>query len=84
VTWEDLASFDLLPYKIHPMANDDEANAEDVRLLMIELGAIWTPSGAQLRFPTRDMAVDVYDRLIQEMPEARWSIVESSFGPVME
>jgi hypothetical protein len=66
------------------MANDDEANAEDVRLLMIELGAIWTPSGAQLRFPTRDMAVDVYDRLIQEMPEARWSIVESSFGPVME
>jgi hypothetical protein len=51
---------------------------------MIEVGAIWTPFGVQLRFPDMEMATDVYHRLMKEMPEARWSIVESSFGRVME
>ena len=58
-TWEDLTSFDLLPYKIQPMAGDDEVDPEDVRLLMIEAGAIWTPFTVQLRFPTKEMATDV-------------------------
>jgi len=83
-TWEDLSTFDLLPYKIQPTAGDHEVDPEDVRLLMIEAGAIWTPFGVQLRFPTKEMATDVYARLIKEMPEARWSIVESSFGTVLE
>jgi hypothetical protein len=83
-TWEDLTTFDLLPYKIQPLAGEDEVDPEDVRLLMIETGAIWTPFGVQLRFPDQEMATDVYARLMEEMPEARWSIVKSSFGPIME
>jgi hypothetical protein len=83
-TWEDLTTFDLLPYKIQPLAGEDEVDLEDVRLLMIEAGAIWTPFGVQLRFPNKEMATDVYARLMEEMPEARWSIVKSSFGPIME
>ena len=84
VTWDDLINFDLLPYKIEPTAGQDQVDPDDVRLLMIDAGAIWTPFGVQLRFPTKEMATDVYARLMEEMPEARWSIVESSFGPIME
>ena len=83
-TWDDLTTLDLLPYKIQPTAGEDAVDLEDVRLLMIEAGAIWTPFGVQLRFPNEEMATDVYARLMAEMPEARWSIVESSFGPVLE
>jgi hypothetical protein len=83
-SWEDLTTFDLLPYKIQPGAGGSEVDLEDVRLLMIEVGAIWTPFGVQLRFPNKEMATSVYTRLMEEMPEARWSIVESSFGPIME
>jgi len=83
-TWENLTSFDLLPYKIQPTAGEDEVDPEDVRLLMIEAGAIWTPCGVQLRFPIKEMATGVCARLMKEMPEARWSIVESSFGTVLE
>ncbi len=83
-TWEDLAGVDLLPYKIEPTAKEGEFDAEDARLLMMDVGAIWTPSGAQLRFPTKDMASGALAQLNAEMPEARWSIVESSFGPIME
>ena len=83
-TWDDLTTSDLLPYKIQPTAGEDEVDPEDVRLLMIEAGPIWTPFGVQLRFPNKEMATDVYVRLMEEMPEARWSIVDSSFGPVVE
>lgn len=82
-TWEDLTTLDLLPYRIQPNAGEDEVDPEDVRLLMMEAGAIWTPLGPQLRFPNQEMAAEAYSRLIEEMPEARWSIVESSFAPVL-
>ena len=83
-TWDDLTTLDLLPYKIQPTAGEDAFDPEDARLLMTEVGAIWTPFGVQLRFPNKEMATDVYARLMMEMPEARWSIIESSFGPVLE
>ncbi|MGA2703914.1 MAG: hypothetical protein ABSH35_22800 [Isosphaeraceae bacterium] len=83
-TWDDLTTLDLLPYKIQPTAGEDAFDPEDARLLMTEVGAIWTPFGVQLRFPNKEMATDVYARLMTEMPEARWSIIESSFGPVLE
>ncbi len=83
-TWEDVATLNLLPYKIQPTAIGDAVDQEDMRLLMIENGAIWTPFGVQLRFPNEEMAADVHARLMEEMPEARWSVEESSFGPVIE
>jgi len=83
-TWDDLTNLDLLPYKIQPTAGEDAFDPEDARLLMTEVGAIWTPFGVQLRFPNKEMATDVYARLMTEMPEARWSIIESSFGPILE
>jgi hypothetical protein len=82
-TWENLTASDLLPYKIQPNAGEGEVDLEDVRLSMIEAGAIWTPFGPQLRYPTQEMTAEAYSRLTEEMPEARWSIVESSFAPVM-
>jgi hypothetical protein len=83
-TWDDLTTLDLLPYKIQPTAGEDAFDPEDARLSMTEVGAIWTPFGVQLRFPNKEMATDVYARLMTEMPEARWSIIESSFGTVLE
>ena len=62
----------------------DRLDPEDLQLLMIEAGAIWTPFGVQHRFPNQEMAADAYARLMEEMPVARWSIVKSSFGPIME
>ncbi len=81
VTWDDLTQTDILPYKIEPMARGNEADPEDIRLLMMDSGAIRTPFGVQLRFPTKEMAADVHARLMEEMPEAYWSIVET-FGPI--
>ncbi len=51
---------------------------------MLKTGAIWTPLGPQLRLPTEEMAVDAKNRLMALMPEAEWSIDESTFGPIME
>lgn len=82
VTWEDLAQTDILPYQIEPMARKNEADPEDIRLLMMDSGAIQTPFGIQLRFPTKEMAADVHARLMEEMPEAHWSLVET-IGPIM-
>jgi hypothetical protein len=45
---------------------------------MIEVGATWTPFGVRMRVPNKVMATDAYARFMNEMPEARWSIVESS------
>ena len=92
VTWEDLTIADLLPFKVEPLAVNfyqDDRHAEksmdfeDVRLLMLENGAISTPFGLQLRFPTESMASDALSRLNEELPEARWTLVESTFGPIM-
>ena len=69
-TWDDLTTLDLLPYKIQPTAAEDAFDPDDARLLMIEVGAIWTPFGVQLRLPNREMATDVHTRLMTEMPEA--------------
>jgi hypothetical protein len=49
---------------------------------MIKIGAIWTTFGVQLRLPNKETATDVYGLLMNEMPEARWSIVETSVGRV--
>jgi hypothetical protein len=49
---------------------------------MMKIGAIWTPFGVQLRLPKKGTATDVYGLLMNEMPEARWSIVETSVGRV--
>jgi hypothetical protein len=84
ITWEDLPKLDLLPYKIEPNVRGDEIDPDDVRLLMMENGAIRTPFGLQLRLPNKEIAADVHARLMEEMPGAAWSIVDSSFGPIMD
>lgn len=76
-TWEEVAAENLLPYSVQPQARAGEADPEDIRLLMFEAGAIETPTGPQLRFPDAQMAADVHARLMQEMPEAHWAVVET-------
>ena len=82
-TWEDLTTNDFLPYKIIPSRRAGEDIPEDVYLMMIDAGAVWTPFGHQLLFPTEEMAVDALARLNKDMPEVGWSLVGPSFGPNM-
>ena len=66
-----------LPYEIQTQPKSGEVDFEDMRLLMLEVGAIETPAGVRLRYPNAEMAADAYARLSEEMPEAHWSIVET-------
>jgi hypothetical protein len=78
VAWDDVVRDHLLPYSVRPMAIPTEVDPDDVRLLMIEVGALETPTGVQLRFPDAQMAADVHARLRDEMPEVNWAIVEET------
>jgi len=66
----------LLPCAVSANARAGEVDFEDVQLLMIDAGAIPTKTGLQLRFPDGRIAADVHARLVEEMPEAHWAIVE--------
>ena len=64
--------------------DDKVAASPDTLELFEELGAIHTPFGLQLRFPTRAMAENSLKTLKKKLPAARWRIVESTFGPIMD
>jgi hypothetical protein len=62
----------LIP-RVKPEDADDRTI---VWALMWNAGAIRTPSGIQLLFPTPELAEEVKARLHKSMPEAGWIVME--------
>jgi len=77
-TRDEALSQGLLPYLVEPHTRAGEVDADALRYLMIEAGAIESPAGVQLRFPDARLAADVHARLVSRMPEANWAIAEEA------
>ena len=73
-TWNEALDPVLLPYSIHPNVEPGEIDPDDLETVMLDAGALETPEGVHLRFPNHTLASLVHGRLMQQMPEARWSI----------
>jgi hypothetical protein len=77
-TGDEVEEHGLLPYSVRPNAGPEAFDADELERIMIEAGAIQTPTAIHLRFPSRVMATEAHARLAHEMPEARWSIHEET------
>jgi hypothetical protein len=77
VTFIEAAEDHLLPYEVRPRdRGEGEANRANLRKAMMEEGAIARGEDVcLLRFPTRRMAEEAYERLNSKMPEGCWILV---------
>ena len=73
-TWNETVDQGLLSFSISPNVGPEEVDPDEVETIMLDSGAIETASGIHLRFPNARLASMVHARLMQEMPEAHWSI----------
>jgi hypothetical protein len=77
-TLDEAIAQGLLPYSVRATAQVPGADPYATRQLMIESGGIETASGVELRFPDAELAAEAHARLMQQMPEAGWTIVDES------
>jgi hypothetical protein len=77
VTPEAAVASDLLPFVVRPYGRG-HSSVEQVRQAMIDEGAIVTPSGIELRFPTWQLAEDALHRLDKKKVEGveHWGLNE--------
>ena len=75
MTTDEAVDVGLLPYGIEPMVRAGELTDEQVRTMMRNEGAVETPSGLQLRFPSLELANRAYERLAAGSDQKHWSIV---------
>jgi len=76
MTFEEAIADGVLPVRIVASGTGgDPAKSEEIHATMIEEGAIETPFGLELRYPSVDEAAPAYDRLDQRFPKA-FRIVE--------
>ena len=73
-TWEEANRLGLFPFSIAPNARADGVTSETVREAMLRTGAVQTPSGIKLWFPSRESAEETFERLQAELPQAHWSL----------
>lgn len=80
VTTREAIEEQLLPYAVAPMARPGEVDSHAIQQAMIEEGAFRSPDGrsAELRFPTMAMAEAAHRRLVEKLPKAYWSIVQTA------
>jgi hypothetical protein len=77
VTLEEAVDLGLMPYGIEPtVRKTDEACPENVERLMRQEGAVVTPSGLLLRFPSLEGANASYERLARQSDPRFWAIVK--------
>jgi len=77
VTYDEASAVNLLPYHVIPLRKGSDAvTPAQVREAMLAEGAIQTPSGLKLWFPTRDLAQGALQRLSKRVPSACWTLEE--------
>jgi len=77
-TMEEAIEMNLLPYQIiTTRKNTDAIPPADLRLAMLDEGAIESTTGLELRFPTLKMAQDAYARLSNRVPGPYWAITRT-------
>ena len=81
VTYKEAIEQNLLPYAVVPMTRKNEVPGDQLRRVMKKYGGfVFGDDKVDLRFPTMEMARDVHQKLVDEMPKGYWSIVHSA-GP---
>jgi hypothetical protein len=82
LTWADPLLRHALPYRIESHARSQEADARQIERALLDEGAVRTPNGLQLRFPTQETAERAWARLQGRMPDAHWAVVGE--GPTLD
>jgi hypothetical protein len=78
VTYKEAIEQNLLPYGVVPLIRKGDAPEAALKDAMKKYGAFTLPGGkVDLRFPTMNMAREVHQRLVDELPKGYWSIVQS-------
>ena len=73
-TWNEAVELNLLPFFIYSSFDPKDVDSLGVQAIMIDSGAIESPTGLQLRFPNDTLAREIQARLAEEMPEVRWYV----------
>ena len=82
VTYKEAIEQNLLPYAVVSMTSRDQLPVAKLKAVMKKYGAFILEDGnVDLRFPTMEMARQVHQKLVDEMPKGYWSI-KYSVGPV--
>ncbi len=82
VTYKEAIEQNLLPYAVVSMTSKNEIPADKLKAVMKKHGGFLIEDDkVDLRFPTMEMARQVHQKLVDEMPKGYWSIVYS-VGPV--
>lgn len=77
VTTEEAIDLGLLPFEVVPtIRKSDDFTEEQQKMLMKDEGAIATPSGLSLRFPSRNLADTVCERLWDKSSRNYWAVVQ--------
>ena len=77
VTTDEAISLGLLPYGIVSTTKDGELAPEKIRTLMIQEGAVETPTGLLLRFPSQSAAELAWRRLTKQTSPEYWALVHT-------
>jgi hypothetical protein len=78
VTYQEAMEQALLPYAVRPLMRRGEADPDELRKVMLEVGGIALPEEkVDLRFPTMAMAEAAYQKLCDRLPGGHWAIVQT-------
>jgi hypothetical protein len=77
VSLNEAIGLGLMPFGVVPTVRKGESIEEHkVRELMLAEGAVETPSGLLLRFPTQESALACYRRLAERTRPEYWAVTE--------
>jgi len=75
LTLSEALSLGLLPYRVVPVRKStDSVTAEQLRDALVKEGALQTPYGLMLSFPTRKLAEDAIGRLSAHIAGPYWAV----------
>ncbi len=78
VTYKEAMEQNLLPYAVVPMTRKNDISTAQLQAVMKKQGCYMLEDGkVELRFPTMEMARQVHEQLVDELPRGYWSIVQS-------
>lgn len=78
VTYKEAIDQNLLPYAVVPMVRKSEVSRDQLISAMRRYGGFPTEGDrVELRLPTMEIAREVHQKLVDELPKGYWSIVQT-------
>jgi hypothetical protein len=82
VTLDEALAMNLLPYQVSPMRKSSHpVSYAELEAAMRAEGAVQTPAGLRMYFPSRKAAEDAYQRLSARIAGPYWAILQGQETP---